>query len=330
MRQAGSAPVLSPEQLEESVCSAFISWLGFIVLLRVLVIAAALLAQLALQAAPTLAVSGYLRHSIGLKASPSGSKSLVQPGYLARRALETCAPAALDLVLTAVNNAVQTSDAAVYAATTVEDVLGAVTKASALVAARAAGALPLSAQSPAVSYVQLLLAKPPLPWTTLASDEDSLQAALAAIRSALDALASRNAAPAESAFREQLHTQLQGVAALLDKTPQEDPAPPIDLNEATSFPDPDVAFLMADLVSRNCTSAQTGQLKRPTRSSTDRARSMAFRTGQPRWRGSPRCSSSASRRARRGAALLRAPSRARSSRSSSPPRPSSGRARARA
>lgn len=146
--------------------------------------------------------------------------------------------AGLDIILATVNEAFDSpsfpEDASVYAATTVDETLEAVQRVSELVVAGHLG--------PAtVRYFETLLGRLPVRISVSGIDEDRVERVVGGIRGALEALGA-------GAGEEGLYRLLGGVRGMLDRTPLELPVAPVDLNAATSFPDPDVAFLLSDLV----------------------------------------------------------------------------------
>ncbi|ORY69177.1 mediator complex subunit Med5-domain-containing protein [Leucosporidium creatinivorum] len=242
VRQAATAGAFKQPQLENEVCTALLDLLSE--------------ASGSKTASPT--TLSYLRHAFGLGA-PHAVKSLVQPGILAARLWQRsdASLTTIDSALAVVNAALdaQGASAPTYAATSVEGVLEAVAIASSLLASQLeqSASSSSSIQTPTVDYIIRLLSHPPIRITSKDVDDSAIERCLGNLNSASTSLSTFAPLPTDAAFLGQLQQTIASTRSLLDAKPVERIGAPFNLDEKVTSADPDIAFLIDDLLHRSTT-----------------------------------------------------------------------------
>lgn len=129
-----------------------------------------------------------------------------------------------------------------YTTTQPSEVLEGVAIASSLIIAQLT--LNPSAQTPTLNYISHFLSHLPLRMHRKDLNDESIERCVAALAPTLDALA----AFPDSVFLQQLHLRLSTLHSLIATTTPLRVIPPADLNECTTFPDPDMTILVHSFV----------------------------------------------------------------------------------
>jgi hypothetical protein len=203
------------------------------------------------RASPT--TLAYLRHALGL-GPPHAVKPLVQPGILAARLCQRsdASLTTIDSALAVVNAALDAQGASTptYAATSVEGVLEAVAIASSLLTSQLEQSASSSStiQTPTIEYIIRLLSHPPIHITSKDVDDSAVERCLGSLNSASTLLAAFTLLPTDAAFLGQLQQRIASTRSLLDAKPVARIGAPFNLDEKVTSADPDIAFLIDDLV----------------------------------------------------------------------------------
>lgn len=221
---------------------------------------------------PSPTTLAYLRHSVGLRSSTtsssSTSKPLVRPSYLASHAFlrPNAALSTLDSTFSIVLAALDAAgdSAPTYSATSVEGVLEGVAIAASLVLAQlsavnssASSTRPTSSttsiHSPTLTYIIRFLTSPPIRINPKRVEEDVVERCVRSLNTTIDALEgftpSTSSVSNDAAFVTILRLKLISTRSVLDSRPQERVQAPVHLDEEpTTSADPDLAFLISDLV----------------------------------------------------------------------------------
>ncbi|KAM0753502.1 hypothetical protein T439DRAFT_322399 [Meredithblackwellia eburnea MCA 4105] len=174
VRQVGASNSLNGLQLESQACSSLLNLLSS-------------------TSPPPPLLNTYLHHSIGLKDSPSSSKTLIRPGFLVRQTLNLSLPRSnvVDLVLHAVNGAIDSPHASSRLTAILQggskptpssnkDLVRLIGQATSAFTSSAVSPLPTS-PPPTAKYLQLLLSRPPIPISSAGIEQNDEEVLLKSV-----------------------------------------------------------------------------------------------------------------------------------------------------